>query len=240
MNKLLICIICLLTLSCNFKRQNSALDNINKTDTIFYDRKLGLKKRNKIINTHFDSTKIALLSHDSLSKPFMQFSNNTTDDINSFLNKMFWINNSLDKVKYYNHTIELLFIQSDSVNFYKNAIGDSPSWVFNHYMYHDIYYSLFTFQEVDKIKIFIEYKRNNSLNSVYKKRITNITFLPLSGDYEILLPNGEMQRKWYTKHANYWDIFNNDLLDTPNTFIDDKLFEIKEEILDSVINEYKR
>lgn len=242
MNKLILCIICFLSFSCKQKlQQTTNNEDIKKIDTILYSRNLILQQLNKKINTDFDTTKVKKLSNDSSSRPFMQFSNNIIKDKNSFLNNMFLIDDSLDKIKFYNNTIELYFIQGDSVNFYKNITGDSSYWVFNHYMYHDLYNSLFTFAEINNIKVFIENKIENQSNLNYNNKlyITNKTFLPLSGDYEVLLPNGLMKRKWYLENTDYWDVFNDNLLDSSNSFIDKELSEIKEHIIDSIIKKYK-
>ncbi|MCF6349801.1 MAG: hypothetical protein L3J23_02065 [Flavobacteriaceae bacterium] len=242
MNKLILYIICFLSFSCKNKIQQTVNnDNIKKTDTIFYTRNLVTQRLNQKINTDFDTTIVKKLSSDSSSTPFMQFSNNIVKDRNSFFNNMFLIDDSLDKIKFYNNTIELYFIQGDSISFYKNIAGDSSYWVFNHYMYHDLYNSLFTFSEINNIKIFIENKIEDQSNPAYNKKphTANITFLPLSGDYEILLPNGLMKKKWYLKNTDYWDVFNDDLLDSSNSFIDKELSEIKEHTIDSIINNYK-
>lgn len=108
-------------------------------------------------------------------------------------------------------------------------------------MYHDLYNSLFTFAEINNIKVFIENKIENQSNLNYnnKSYITNKTFLPLSGDYEVLLPNGLMKRKWYLENTHYWDVFNDNLLDSSNSFNDKELSEIKEHIIDSIIKKYK-
>ncbi len=223
----MIYIICFLAFSCNHKQLATIDRKISKTDTVFYTRNLRPQTIHQKINHSFDSTKVKPLLD---SRPFMQFSNNVTKDLNSFLNKMFLIDDSLDKI----------IIQNDSINFYKHIAGDSSYWVFNHYMYHDIYNSLFTFPEIDKIKVFLEYNQNKSSNSIQKnqKTVTNITYLPLSGDYEILLPHGIMKKKWYLKNTDYWDVFSGNLLDTPNTFIDKNLTELKEQTIDSVINNF--
>ncbi len=71
-----------------------------------------------------------------------------------------------------------------------------------------------------------------------QKTVTNITYLPLSGDYEILLPHGMMEKKWYLKNTDYWDVFSGKLLDTPHAFIDKNLTELKEQTIDSVIKNY--
>jgi hypothetical protein len=242
MNKFILYTICFLHFSCKHKIQEAFNnENIKKIDTIFYTRNLSKIKSNKKFNNNFDITKVKKLSYETSSTPFMKFSNNLTKNKDSFLNNMFLIDDSLVRIKFYNDTAELYFIQADSVNFYKNITGDSSYWVFNHYMYHDLYNSLFAFSEINNIKIFIKNIIEKKSNPAYLKKsyTTNITFLPLTGDYEILLPNGLMKKKWYLKNTNYWDVFNDDLLDSPNSFIDEKLSEIKEQTIDSIISKYK-
>jgi len=207
-----------------------------KLDTIVYN-KLTIKKENKPdINKKFDPLKVKKLITDSSSEPFMQFSNNLKSDLDTFLKSMFFMDNSLSSIKYYESTIELYFLKNDSVNFYEKIIGDSTQWIFNHYRYHDIYYSLFNFSKVDYIKVFI--KEEGSVNSIdsasHMNLITkNITLLPLSGDYEIKLPKGSMKREWYRAKENYWDFFKGPILDKKSTFNEDV---IKESVLDSIFS----
>jgi hypothetical protein len=81
-------------------------------------------------------------------------------------------------------------------------------------MYHDIYNSLFTFYEINSIKIFVKNNIIDQSNFAYNTTPSidnNVTLIPLSGDYKILSPNKTMERKWYTKNTNYWDVFSDNI-----------------------------
>ena len=241
MNKLIIYILILFScISC--KKRHTSIDSKNSilSDTLYYNSNNIKVNKDLKVNTAFDSLKVKKLEEDEASRPFMQFSNNLTSDINTFFNKMLLIDNSLNSIKHYEDNVELYFTQGDSVNFYKNIYGDSSYWVFNHYMYHDIYNSLFSFSNVNSIKVYVENTITDKSNLAYNPKfsIRNITLLPLSGDYEILLPNGTMKKKWYIKNSNYWDIISDEIFSSPKLFSDKNLEEIKEESLDSIIKNY--
>ncbi len=84
-----------IVVACNHQQPETIHRNMSKTDTVFYTRNLSSPTKHQKINSSFDSTKVKPLLN---SRPFMQFSNNVTKDLNSFLNKMFLIDDSLDKI----------------------------------------------------------------------------------------------------------------------------------------------
>ncbi len=223
----------LLVVSCNFNKNRSYSNNLTEisksNDTIVLLRDLVLSTEKKIFkNSNYDDTKIIILEESGIAEPFMVFSNNIENDSTPlyYLKKMFFLDNSLQKIKFSEGNIDLFFLSNDSISFYDNILGDSSQWVFNHYRYHDIYYALFSYKKVNTIRIF------NVTNFNDKTVTNNITFLPLSGDYEIRLPNGKMKKKWYREKTNYWDFFRGNILDIKSTFSNEN--EIKESIIDSI------
>lgn len=198
-------------------------------DTLVLTRKDSVKKIE--INTLFDSEKVKELSKDESSLPFMYYSNNLDENFTVFTKKAFTLDKSLDSIKHYNDNIDLYYNTASDKNFYEKVLGDSSFWIFTHYRYHDIYYAFFSFQKIKKIRVFVVDNGGN------EKMIENKTFLPLSGDYEILLPDGTMKKKWYIEKVDYWDIFKGDILDNPNIYSSNQ--EIKKVVLDSIVNKYQ-
>lgn len=233
----------LLAVSCNSKKNtykytsDEEVKSIKLGDTITFlrDKVIGSKKATSI-NENFDESKVILLEDSEIAEPFMSFSNNLEEGISLklFLEKLFFLDDSLLKIKLNGNNVDLFFLANNSVNFYDEIIGDSSQWVFNHYRYHDIYFSLFSFEKVNTIRVFIESNLDEVEEVASVSKDKNITFLPLTGDYDIKLPNGTMNKKWYREKTNYWSFFKGPILDNKSTF--NRNSEIKKAVLDSVFN----
>ena len=231
----------LLIVSCNSKKNtynsDKEIKNVKSGDTITFLRdKVVVTKKTTSINENFDESKVILLQDSEIAEPFMSFSNNLEEGISLklYLEKMFFLDDSLLKIKLKGNNVDLFFSGSNSVSFYHEILGDSSQWVFNHYRYHDIYFSLFFFEKVSTIRVFIESNLDEVVEDANISKDKNITFIPLTGDYDIKLPNGTMNKKWYREKTNYWNFFKGSILDKESTFT--KGSEIKETILDSIFN----
>lgn len=187
----------------------------NTTNKITFSKKEIQLKQGEKFNHEFDGAHVLRL--DDSPNPLMQFSNNLDKNLTTFITRMLKINNSLEKIEINGSNIDLLFVLDKNRDFYEYIQGDSNAWVFTHYMYHDIYNALFSFSEIDSIRVFIDNRliQKDIQGYAYPNIEGNITHLPLSGDLLLLMPNGKMKRRWYKKRINYW------------TIIDDSVWDIK-------------
>lgn len=184
------------------------------------------------INKNFDFNIIDDLNdeNDTNIVRFMYFSNNLSEDWDTFIKKAFTSCHFLDSIGVKKDTITLFLNQKKL--YQEQNIGDSVYWVYHYYFYHDIYYAFFNFERFNAIQVF-------SVDE--NKSIENETFLPNTGDIHLLIEDKTMCRKWYKKTPKEWEkTFKKDIIYLGDTLsFNPHSFKITNSILDSLFLEKK-